>query len=572
MTVAATPRLRIAPGVVHADNAPVLLGVRPYGDVDNVWEAQFDDRNGTPLQTILTEGPKVVRFIERYCVHTQARWTGKPFRLLPWQKGLLCELFEVVWNDERGRYVRRYHDALIGVPKKNGKSELLAGIGLYLFVASGEPTPVIVAAAANETSAKLVFTPMKTMVEVPGADDPSLGEVCDSFDTQIFLRGVPNAEIRKVPASPRATEGLNIFANLLDEWHEWTSEAAVQTSTKLLNGTVLREDYLNIRTTTPGHDVESLCGQDYDFGVAVAAGEVDAAEWFFRWYAAPREVERDGKIVELDWRSEEAVRLANPSYGALQQWPFYAKKLRRAVESIYRRYFLGQWTETEDAWLPTGSWEACEDPELELEAGWPTAVGWDAATKHDSTALVVAQRQERTNADGEPMPARIVTRAWIWERPLDPETRKPVEGWLMPIEEVKAELAKILADYRPASIEFDPAFISWEAAALAGAGYPMREFSQASVTKLSQASQSLFELVIDGTIAHDGDVRFTRHVKSAVARQTSSGSAAWLLVKGKARKKMDAAVALSMAVWGLKHPPEVTKPKGAPTLYLPDED
>lgn len=558
MTTATRTKLRVAPGIVQVGSDPVVIGVRPLEGADYVWEALVDDRDGMPPRTILTMGPKVIRFIERYCIYTQARWAGKPFRLLPWQKSLLCEVFEVVWDKERGRYVRRYHEVLLGIPKKNGKSDLLGAIGHYFFLADGEPSPIIVAAGATEQTAKLVFAPMKTMVEVPGADDWALNSRCDAYDSSIFLRGGPG-EIRKVPASPKATEGLSIFVNLMDEWHEWTSAGAVQTATKLMNGTVLRPDYMNWRTTTAGHDLETLCGEDYEFGQAVAAGEVRAPEWFFRWYEAPMELERAGKLVDLDWQTEEAVRLANPSYGELSQWRYYELKLRREKKSIYCRYFLNQWPEsTEEAWLPTGAWAGCGTKKIKLQPGFPTAIGWDASTHNDSTAVVVAQRQ------GD----RVVLKAYIWERPLDPETRKPKEGWLIPIEDVKAQIAREIAGYQPSSIEYDPTFITWEAAALAAAGWPMREFSQSSVMKLSQASQLLFELVINGIVAHPEDARFNRHIRAAVARQTSSGSAAWILAKGKARRKMDAAVAAAMAVWGLFHPPEAAKVKRAPRLHM----
>src|SRR6476469_8708228 len=66
-----------------------------------------------------TKGAHVIAWIERYCVHTNGEWIGRPFRLLPWQKKLIYELFEV-GSDNR----RRYRWALIGVPKKNGKTEL----------------------------------------------------------------------------------------------------------------------------------------------------------------------------------------------------------------------------------------------------------------------------------------------------------------------------------------------------------------------------------------------------------------------------------------------------------------
>ena len=68
-----------------------------------------------------TRGYKVAAWIEANCVFTQGEWVGKPFCLLPWQKRILLELFEL---NPSGR--RRYRWALIGTPKKQGKTELAA--------------------------------------------------------------------------------------------------------------------------------------------------------------------------------------------------------------------------------------------------------------------------------------------------------------------------------------------------------------------------------------------------------------------------------------------------------------
>lgn len=57
-------------------------------------------------------------FIEHTCVFSNGRWTGEPFRLLPWQRRLLYELFEV--DGRTGR--RIYRRALIGLPRKAGKA------------------------------------------------------------------------------------------------------------------------------------------------------------------------------------------------------------------------------------------------------------------------------------------------------------------------------------------------------------------------------------------------------------------------------------------------------------------
>jgi hypothetical protein len=51
-------------------------------------------RNGT-LPPKRTRGYQVIRWIESNCVFSQGEWIGKPFKLLPWQKRLLLELFEL---------------------------------------------------------------------------------------------------------------------------------------------------------------------------------------------------------------------------------------------------------------------------------------------------------------------------------------------------------------------------------------------------------------------------------------------------------------------------------------------
>ncbi len=87
---------------------------------------------------IASKGFDVIRWIEANCVFTQGQWAGKPFCMLDWQKRLVVELFEI--GDE-GR--RRYRWALWGVPKKQGKTELAAALGLYLLLADGEPAPLV---------------------------------------------------------------------------------------------------------------------------------------------------------------------------------------------------------------------------------------------------------------------------------------------------------------------------------------------------------------------------------------------------------------------------------------------
>ena len=51
---------------------------------------------------------------------------GKPFKLLPWQRDVIGQVYGTV--DERGR--RQYQYAYLEIPKKNGKTELIASLAV----------------------------------------------------------------------------------------------------------------------------------------------------------------------------------------------------------------------------------------------------------------------------------------------------------------------------------------------------------------------------------------------------------------------------------------------------------
>ena len=66
--------------------------------------------------------------------HTKGIWRGQPFELLPWQDRIMRYLFGTV--KENG--YRQYNTAYVEIPKKNGKSDLVAGVALYMTCGDGE--------------------------------------------------------------------------------------------------------------------------------------------------------------------------------------------------------------------------------------------------------------------------------------------------------------------------------------------------------------------------------------------------------------------------------------------------
>jgi phage terminase large subunit-like protein len=92
--------------------------------------------------------------------HSKGEWAGQTFELAPWQRFVVGYLFG--WKRSDG--LRRFRTAYCAVPRKNGKSTLSAGIGLYLLVADGEHGAEIYSAATSRDQARIVFDEAKRMV------------------------------------------------------------------------------------------------------------------------------------------------------------------------------------------------------------------------------------------------------------------------------------------------------------------------------------------------------------------------------------------------------------------------
>src|SRR5918999_6447573 len=92
--------------------------------------------------------------------HSKGEWAGQAFALAPWQAFVVGCLFG--WKRSDG--LRRFRTAYCAVPRKNGKSTLSAGIGLYLLIADGEQGAEVYSAATSRDQARIVFDEAKRMV------------------------------------------------------------------------------------------------------------------------------------------------------------------------------------------------------------------------------------------------------------------------------------------------------------------------------------------------------------------------------------------------------------------------
>lgn len=545
---------------------------------------------GNRLVKFPTVGDRVIRWIEANCVFTKDRWLGRPFRFLDWQKQWLIDLFEMVWDtslpgwfcqecdwrratgllpgglfpeevlarsacrlcgeyNQLGRWRRRYRTGYTGVPKKNGKTEVVAALATYFLAGSGEPDPKVAAAAAADYQADLVFGAAKTMC----MHGVALRQRTECFTREILSPQQPSAWIRRVAAAGGKFDGQNLLVPIGDELHEWVTPNQRKMYGMLEGATATRDEPLGLYITTAGEDDGEVDEDDlvpwlrlYRKGLRVASGEDPDETFFFRWWGAPPGCDHRDQAIWADPG-------VNPSFGVTVRLPFFIDQLGKRSESEFRRYYLNQPVESINIWLEHGVWEACQVPPFELVKGAPTWVGWDASTKRDSTGVVAVQL-----VDGR---YRVKLRAW--ERPWG-ANGEPVADWKVPRNEVLDYVRMLFRSYNVVAGAYDPAQIAWVAEDLEDEFPNLFDWPQSN-ERMVPATQSLYEAIIDGRLAHDGDPVLGRHMKAAKVK--TIGGRGQRLVKSEKGRKVDGAVALVMAMGVMEKRPEEKK---APQIFLPE--
>ncbi len=456
----------------------------------------------TPRISRLTDGDEIIRFAADHFIVLKGFRAGEPLTFTAWQKWLLRALFE---RDEETMRLR-YRRALIGLPRKQGKSLMLSAVAVYGLI-TGESGAEVYVVAGDRQQARIIFGEAKQQIQMSTV----LSQECKVYRDAIEMPRFGSV-LRVLSSEFKGQAGLNPSLVLFDElWNQGTPDLYDQ----MTLGSGARIEPLTVSITTAGYDLDTVAGHLYQYGKRCAAGEVDDRSFGFWWWEAP---------AECAPNDEKAWRVANPN---LSEKLLDITDMRTAVqqtdESAFRRWRLNQWVRSQESWLPAGAWEQCAD-ERPLRDDLPVWVGIDMALKHDSIAVVIAQPQDDL----------VVTRAHIWQ-PQD-------EG--VDVAGVERHLRSLHQQYQVREFVYDPAYFQRSAEALADDGLPMVEFPQ-SAARMIPACGHAYELIVNGTVTHDGSPTYTDQVLSAAQRMTDTG---WRLSKGKSKRKIDACIALVMAL------------------------
>ena len=455
-------------------------------------------------------------FIEGELRHTSDRWAGKPFRLRPFQREFLAELFREV----RGHRV--YTRALWGLPRKNGKSEIAAAVGTKMLVADGTYGAEVISVAGDRAQARIVFDSAKRMVEF----SPRLSATLRIFRDAIEDPGTDSVW-RVMSADAPLKHGLRPSAVIFDEVHVQPSRELWDV---LESGFGARTEPLLLAISTAGYHRASLLGD------LVREGEEGKDPRFlYRWVGLPQD-------SELDYRSPETWKLANPALSCRDPFLVEARLVdmaRRLPENQFRRLQLNQWTTGRDVAFPEGTWAEAASAR-EAPDGTEVVIAFVAARQRDTVAIVGCTVEN---------PHVFVIRVWESSERVDPH-------------DVADELRGLWSQYNVSEFLCSEADWQWVLLQLSEEGLPIVKVPR-SPQRLALAWSQFYDAVLERSLTHDDDRVLARHVSNLSVIPGPSGPRPDLDVAD--GQPIAAALACIIAYDGVTR----IEPSGEPMIILP---
>jgi phage terminase large subunit-like protein len=483
---------------------------------------------------------RVIRFFA-FCCHSKGELAGQAIQLEPWQQFIFWVAFG--WKRTVDNH-RRFRTVYIELPRKNGKSTMMAGIGLYMLVADGEPGAEIYAAATKKDQARIVHADAIKMRDA----SPSLKKRIQKFRDNL---SIPETNSKFIPlgADEDTLDGLNTHCNIIDELHAHKTRKVWDV---LETATGARRQPMQVAITTAGFDKHSICWEQHTYSEKILSQIIDD-DTYFAFIACLDE--------GADWEDEREWFKANPNLGIskklddMRRLAAKAKEQPAALNSFLRLH-LDRWTKQDVLWMPMDRWNACNAAVDAEELYGRECIGaLDLASKTDLAALSLLFAPvdddepwkllqyfwcPEENAELRAKKDRVPYDVWIRQ-----EFIKATEGNVTDYDFIRRDIGELASDYRIKEIAFDPWNATQLVTQLTGDGMEMVEFRQ-GFASMSAPTKELMAMVLGKKIAHGGNPVLDWMASNVTVRQDPAGNLK--PDREKSTEKIDGIVTLIMAI------------------------
>lgn len=340
---------------------------------------------------------------------------GKPLKLEPWQIFIVMCLFG--WVDAKTG-IRRYMDAYIEVPRKNGKSTLGGALIDYMAFseAEGRGSPCYIGATSLDQAGD-TFRRASGCLELAHHDGL---HVADSHAQKEIRYG--RQRITAISAAPKDGKLSHCF--LCDEYHQHVSNELINS---IVSGSVSDPESMTIRITTAGTNLQGVCKMEHDKCVRILQGVVRTDRYFVAIYCPD-----EGDKIDSPTTWEKA----NPNWGVSvdkasfrARWDYVKDSESDIVD--FKTKNLNMWVSSNLRWANMQVWKEKCDKEIDTAslAGRWCCAGLDLSGNSDFTAFTLDFPE-----DGENGLRHIQTHMfWVPENrvvSLERQLRVPLRQWI----------------------------------------------------------------------------------------------------------------------------------------------
>ena len=478
---------------------------------------------------------RAIKFIESL-KHTKGEWAGRKFILEPWQQFVVWNIFG--WKLADG--TRRFRYVYIEIARKNGKTALSAGIGLYMLFADGESRPEVYSAATVKDQAKICFA---DAVEIVKATD--LKNYITPYRNSIVYE-LKGGQFKPLSSDYGTHDGLNPSCGIIDEFHAHKDSGMFDVIKSAFGA---RRQPLMFIITTAGFNKAGACYAYRDNVIKVLRG-VNQDDTLF------------GVIYTLDsneeWDNPKMWIKSNPNLGVSLSVDYLAGEIKdaknrpEAVRNVMTKN-VNLWVDAEKTWILDDVWQQCGGETLLADLqGCDCWGGLDLSNVSDITVFVLIFNKNNR--------FQLLPFFWIPEEKMLEKIRKEninydhwvrqgfvkvTPGNITDYDFVKADILKIAADYNLKSTAYDRWNSSQTIIDLSNEGLTFNPFGQ-GYGSMSAPTKQFEALVLSEQIEHFGNPVLRWMLSSTLVKTDPAGNIK--PDKEKSTQKIDGIVASIMAL------------------------
>ncbi len=276
----------------------------------------LSDLKRDDLELHTKEPDLVIGIIERTMVHKQGEdlyghpLMNKPFTLQGWQ---IFIVYNLVGFFYKGTTERRYKEAFIFIPRKNGKTSFIAALawGLAILERRSGATIYIVAASQKQACQSFEFILHSLRAKGMLEDFRVLNNNAEHSISYQFTDDygvvVGTIHIEALASNPDAQDSFNCSIAIADEIHAFKKASQYNRFKEAMKAYTNK---LMIGITTAGDNINSFCYRRLDYACKVVNGTVKDDTLFA--FISRADQDENGSV---DYTNAEQHEKANPSYG-----------------------------------------------------------------------------------------------------------------------------------------------------------------------------------------------------------------------------------------------------------------